>query len=574
MTSVVFDVSGLPATAVEAALGAVGVTLGAPATLRRTRYDTFDARLRQRGLQLEARASADEAHALRVAGTDGPPAQLFVAMALPTDAHLRLQGLPRGPLRSRLLAAAGDRALLPQITVTATRRSATLEQDGVPRVVVHLDTDLQVDTPGAVPRVLTSGVPTAPQRRGRTAERAAERTAVTGTDTDAAPNTPTVAHTTIEVAALPGRAEEADALQRRLLAALRETTDSRDPHGPRTGDALSLASEQVGVDLRGWRGPVRPDLDRRAPALVGFRAVLRSFADALDANWQGAIDHVDDEFLHDLRIAVRQTRSLLAQGRRVLPKDVRREQREAFRWLGTVTSPARDLDVYVAGWADLTSLLDREDAQALEPVLAHLAGHRAETHSEVARSLGAPHADRLRATWRGWLELPDDEVSGGKDADGPLGEVIGARILAAQQQVLERGRSITADTPATELHELRKDGKRLRYLLEGFGHLGGGKRSKATIRHLKQLQDNLGAFQDAEVQADRLRTALHELAEAAESHADASLPAGALQAGERLATALDRRREEARAGFDARFAAYDRKPARRTLTALVERMSR
>lgn len=544
MTSVVFDATGMPLTTVEAALISVGIALDDPTRLRRTRYDTFDARLRRRGLRVEARATGADAHALRVTGTDGPPAQLFVAMALPTDARLRLQSLPRGPLRARLLSAAGDRALLPQITVTSWRRSGTLEIDDIPQALVHLDTELEIDTPGAVPRVPTDGA-----------------------DGDAP-------RTTIEVEVLPGREAEAKALRRRLATALAEAGDGAGPVGHRKGDALSLAAEGAGVDLRGWRGPVRPDLQRDTPALEGVRAVLRSFADAMDANWEGTIGHVDDEFLHDLRIAVRQTRSLLAQTRRVLPKDVRREQREAFKWFGTVTSPARDLDVYVAGWAQLTSLLDPADATALEPVLAHLAGQRAEAHGEVTRALTSRHAQRLRATWRDWLDLAEEEVTGGKHADDPLGAVIGARILAAQQQVLDRGRSIGADSPATELHELRKDGKRLRYLLEGFGHLGGRQRSKHTIAYLKRLQDNLGAFQDAEVQADRLRTALAELAEAAESHTDASLPPGTFEAGERLATALDRRQAEARAAFDARFADYDRKPARRTLTELVERMSR
>ncbi len=543
MTSVVFDVSRLPATTVEAAVRSVGVTLDRATKLRRTRYDTFDGRLRQRGLQVEARADGPDAHALRVSAADGPPSQLFLAQALPTDAPLRLEGLPRGPLRARLSTAVGERVPLPQLTISSARRSGTLHLDGIPQAVLHLDTQVRIDTPDAVPRV---------------------DAAAASQDGDAADDPP---HATLEVERLPGRAKEAKALRRRLAAAF------DDGDRPVKGDALDLAAERIGVDLAGWRGAVRPELDRRAPALTGVRAVLRSFADALDANWQGTIDHVDDEFLHDLRIAVRQTRSLLQQARRVLPKDVRRDQRDAFRWLGNVTSAARDLDVYVAGWHELTSLLEPVDAAALEPVLAHLAGQRAEAHREVTRALGSPQAAGLRAEWRAWLDLPDDEVAGGKDADDPLGGVMAQRLLAAQQQVLDRGRGIDAHSPATELHELRKDGKRLRYLLEGFGHLGGRKRSKATIRHLKQLQDNLGAFQDAEVQADRLRAALTELAEAAEAHGEASLPPGTLAAGERLAVALDERREVARAAFDARFAAYDRKSARRTLEELAERMA-
>lgn len=533
MPRVVLDASPLPAGIVEDILRSTGLRLGDPQRLCRTRYDTFDARLRRAGLQLESRARDADAHALRATGQDGPPAQLYLATALPRDAPLTLAALPRGPLRARLLDATGGRALLPQVTVTSQRSSGTLDADGIPHAVVHLDTDLEVE-PG------DGGALSA----------------------------------TIEVEALPGRAAEAAELREQLTTALARAATSDELGAPLEGDALTLAADRSGVDLRGWRGPVRPDLDRRTPALEGVRAVLRSYADALDANWQGAAAHIDDEFLHDLRIAVRQTRSLLAQSRRVLPKDVRRAQREAFRWLGTVTSPARDLDVYVAGWADLTALLDPVDAAALEPVLAHLAGQRAEAHGDLARALGSAHARQLLATWRSWLALPEDRLTGGAHATDPLGAVMGSRILAAQQQLLERGHSIDADSTATEFHELRKDGKRLRYLLESFGALGGKKRSTATIAQLRQLQDNLGAFQDAEVQAVRLRTALAELADAAHPHNAGGLDPATLQAGERLATVLDQRREEARDAFEARFAAYNRKPARRILTELVDRMSR
>jgi CHAD domain-containing protein len=235
-----------------------------------------------------------------------------------------------------------------------------------------------------------------------------------------------------------------------------------------------------------------------------------------------------------------------------------------------VTSPARDLDVYVAGWPRLTSLLTDPEARALEPVLAHLAGQQGVAHAEVALALRSRTARALRADWRAWLDLPDVEVAGGKHGTRPLGQVIGARIMAAQQQLLTHGRTIDDDSPAMQLHELRKDGKRLRYLLEGFGHLGGRQRSKAMIGHLKALQDNLGAHQDAEVQADALRRALQEL----DQEEDDGAPDATLEAGGRLIAALERRQLEERAAFHDRFAAYDRKKDRRLLEDMVERMSR
>ena len=58
---------------------------------------------------------------------------------------------------------------------------------------------------------------------------------------------------------------------------------------------------------------------------------------------------------------------------------------------------------------------------------------------------------------------------------------------------------------------MRKDAKKLRYLLECFGGLLAGGERKAFVKRLKALQDNLGEHQDAEVHADKLRTVADEL---------------------------------------------------------------
>jgi CHAD domain-containing protein len=556
MTSVVFDGGDGPIASAVEVLAGEGIVLGPSGPLHRTRFDTFDGRLHAAGMRLEARttgtseatstsatipSSDTSGHALLVTGSDGPPARLFLSAPLdPSRSRpLSLASLPPGPLRARLQRAAGDRAVLAQVALHSLRSSGTAtDAAGIPQAIVHLDTDIAID-PVGMPPADGTGRPPLPL--------------------------PTW---TVEIEELPGRAAPAERLLQALDAALR-TTDGHPPERM-NGDALERAAVAVGLERAGWRGPRRADLDRHDRAIVGVRAVLRSFADALDATWDGATAHLDDEFLHELRIGIRQTRSLLAEGRRILPKDVRSEHREAFRWLGTVTSPARDLDVYVAGWPRLTALLTDPEARALEPVLAHLAGQQAVAHAEVALALRSRTARQLRADWRAWLDLPDAEVAGGKHGARPLGEVIGARIMAAQQQLLTHGRTIDDASPAGQLHELRKDGKRLRYLLEGFGHLGGRQRSKAIIGHLKALQDNLGAHQDAEVQAGALRRALQEL----DQEEDDGAPDATLDAGERLIGALERRQREERAAFHDRFAAYDRKKDRRMLEDLVERMSR
>ena len=53
-----------------------------------------------------------------------------------------------------------------------------------------------------------------------------------------------------------------------------------------------------------------PTITAHMPADVAVATALLGFVDAIKANLEGTIDDVDTEFLHDLRVAVRRTRSL------------------------------------------------------------------------------------------------------------------------------------------------------------------------------------------------------------------------------------------------------------------------
>ena len=74
------------------------------------------------------------------------------------------------------------------------------------------------------------------------------------------------------------------------------------------------------------------------------------------------------------------------------------------------------------------------------------------------------------------------------------------------------GSAIDDDSPDEALHDLRKRGKELRYLLELFGSLFPADVVKPMVAALKDLQDVLGHFQDRSVQTDMLRETADELA--------------------------------------------------------------
>jgi len=131
----------------------------------------------------------------------------------------------------------------------------------------------------------------------------------------------------------------------------------------------------------------------------------------------------------------------------------------------------------------------------------------------------------------------------------PIAEVAGRRIRTVYGRMVTDGRVIDEDSPAEQLHDLRKRGKELRYLLELFGGLWPASVVKPMVKSLKGLQDVLGTHQDREVQADSLRSLADDLA---------GMPGGpdALLALGVLVDLLGGEQRSARAGFAERFAAF------------------
>jgi CHAD domain-containing protein len=132
--------------------------------------------------------------------------------------------------------------------------------------------------------------------------------------------------------------------------------------------------------------------------------------------------------------------------------------------------------------------------------------------------------------------------------------------------VVERGRKLTADAPADRFHTLRKDAKRLRYLLECFaGPLAPAPR-KRLVKRLKRVQRVLGDHQDCETYLVTLRTVAEELGGTASP--DTMLAIGELIGG------IDRDRIAARAEFAEQFDAFDRRSTRGALDAALDGLRR
>jgi len=276
---------------------------------------------------------------------------------------------------------------------------------------------------------------------------------------------------------------------------------------PKAPDCLfDEAVAAVGREAGDYTSKLNVRLKRDQTALQATRKVLLSLLDTLERNVAGTCADLDSEFLHDLRVATRRTRSVLSQVKRVLPDELVTEYKERFAWLGQITGPTRDLDVFLLELPRYRASLPASMAGDLDGLEQHLrAAHRTE-QAKLKSKLESAEMRSLLDDWHAVLEADDPPGEPGSFAELPIEQVVSQRIWRMYKKVLKDGRAVSADGPAEEMHELRKDCKKLRYLIEFFRGLYPAKELKELIRTLKELLDNLGEFQDLEVQADKLRT--------------------------------------------------------------------
>jgi CHAD domain-containing protein len=189
----------------------------------------------------------------------------------------------------------------------------------------------------------------------------------------------------------------------------------------------------------------------------------------------------------------------------------------------------------------------RADLAPLEELLQR---RQQEEHASLVAGLNSDRYRRLVRDWPRFLarKIPAREKPA--DATRPAVEVAAARIRRAYRRVLKRGRLAQETQAARDLHELRLECKKLRYLLEFFASLFDPKGIHLLVRELKNLQDNLGDINDLEVQQESLESYAKELARERGSSERTLVALGRLV--ERLA--VERIREQR--GFDARFSRF------------------
>lgn len=233
------------------------------------------------------------------------------------------------------------------------------------------------------------------------------------------------------------------------------------------------------------------------------RDIFLLLADDMAVNLPGVIQDWDSEFLHDFRVALRRSRSLLSSLKKMLPADECSEMLDGLKEIGTATGPVRDLDVYLLEQESYQALLPESLHQGLKQFFASLAAARAQEFEQLIQTLQSPEYEKIMSRWLDFINNRLCSLTG--TAGKQPCRIAAAKFIRKRlEKILRAGEAINEQCPGVELHKLRIQCKKLRYLLEFYRSLFPDEAMSACIRQLKKLQDNLGTFNDLSVQQEML----------------------------------------------------------------------
>lgn len=207
------------------------------------------------------------------------------------------------------------------------------------------------------------------------------------------------------------------------------------------------------------------------------------------------------EPVHQTRVALRRLRSVFRVFRATTDCAVLRALDGKFRDVLAVLGAARDWDVFLGGIIRQVEAAFPEEKRIAALRRAAEAQRRDAYAAVLAMLGGAPwrllliDAVEMLLTrpWRDGVEPERLAMLG-----APVAE-FGRSVMDRRWHRLRRAGGDFEALPAEALHELRLDGKRLRYAAEVFAPVFGAKAARRFLRRVAALQEGLGLANDAAV---------------------------------------------------------------------------
>lgn len=266
----------------------------------------------------------------------------------------------------------------------------------------------------------------------------------------------------------------------------------------------SIIYEKLIADYSYYEPKPKITIGKSATAYDTANAITRTYLKVAQANELGVIADIDSEFLHDYRVSLRKIRSVVSLFKGVYSQEQRSTLKTLLFDLMAPTGRLRDLDVYLLERDMYFELLPTSLHEGLEHMFKLFEAERNDQHKALTKYFKSASLNKQMRTVEK-LFFGDNPPEIGPNAAMNASKYASSVIWKCYRKVCVIARGIDEKTPDDDVHELRIQCKKLRYLIEFFSTLFDNKDIKIIIKSLKILQNTLGLFNDYSVQQDSLK---------------------------------------------------------------------
>ncbi len=252
----------------------------------------------------------------------------------------------------------------------------------------------------------------------------------------------------------------------------------------------------------------RPKMSKSAP-INAKQSISEAFGVILRHNFEYmlswadiAYDGKDIEGVHQARVAFRRMRSALVLFRKAIPREITDPWGQEMRWIASEMGPARDLDVFIdEGLEEMAGKIPLGDGEKKLMEIAQK--HRAEAYVRVRAMFDGDRYKTFVKDFDVWLNdygwfQEDLPASVREKLNGSIRKYAAKVLNKRVTKVLQTGEH-KSKMSIEELHDLRIEGKKLRYATEFFSPMFSGPGMTEFNAHLKSLQGLLGTMNDVSV---------------------------------------------------------------------------
>jgi CHAD domain-containing protein len=270
---------------------------------------------------------------------------------------------------------------------------------------------------------------------------------------------------------------------------------------PEPRSKQQIALELIGTSATAPRPPRTPGITADDPLAEAGRKVLRQHLLRMLVAEAGVRGGDDAESVHKMRVATRRMRAAWRVFDGAYEPELQASYIRQLRVVATALGAVRDLDVQIERLDGYIETLNSAGArEQLAPLASEWRWRRDAAQRDLLRLFDKRAYEKFVDDYRAFVETAGAGVVG---EPSRVRDVAAGRVWRAYERLRIHDSSLP-QADAAALHQVRIDGKRLRYTIEFFREVLPPA-VDSLVAELTAQQDHLGLFNDAQVAVSMTR---------------------------------------------------------------------